>query len=343
MRNACVVIVLFASGCAPTLSVRSTNVSASNERMAELMLEAQQMAALGQVARQTAEASCSGLLTREPGFAEERAVGQDLAVRLAARSGRFYLDGATELDPQKLNAALAARQVAALPEGGKNAVSAHVAIVGRNLANYSARPELPWVFGVLENENAATLNTPGGYVFVTTGLLKKMTNEAQLAGVLAHEIHHVVRKDVLKKYLQARHNQCISARYAAYLIEHGGTKSSALDEVAKYAKTFDTIDPARGGAGFQTFIMDVLLMTLQSGNDKESEFETDKGALELLSFAGYDALEYEKFVAANAQPSHPLPTERAAKLEALRKGELKDFVHGTAKPDLTKLFAPLGP
>ena len=339
MRIACVVIVVFAAGCAP--AIRPPSISSADMRMTEIALEAQQMAALGQVAREAAERECAPLRSREPGFAEERAVGQELAVSLAARSGRFYLDGATELDPQKLNDALAARRVAALPEGGKNAVSAHVAIVGRNLARFSARPDLPWVFGVLENENPATLNTPGGYVFVTTGLLKKMTNEAQLAGVLAHEIDHVVRKDVLKKYIQAKHNQCIAARYAAFLIEHGGTRNPAIDEMARYARNFDGSGPAQADAGFQKFIMDVLLMGLQSGNDKESEFQADKGALELLSFAGYDALEYEKFVAANAQPSHPAPAERAAKLEALRKGELKDFVHGTAKPDLSKVFARL--
>ena len=159
MRIAFLIVALAVSGCAPAIS---PGVSPTDERMAALMLEAQQMAVLGRVARDFAETKCAPVRTREPGFAEERAVGQDLAVSLSARYGRFYLDGATELDPQKLNDALASRRTVALPEGGKNAVSAHVAVVGRNLAHFSARPDLPWVFGVLENENPTTLNTPGG-------------------------------------------------------------------------------------------------------------------------------------------------------------------------------------
>jgi predicted Zn-dependent protease len=89
------------------------------------------------------------------------------------------------------------------------------------------------------------------------------------------------------------------------------------------------------------------MLLQQSSNDREAEFETDKTALELVSFAGYDPTEYEKFLTSLGEEKngltaqHPKTGDRVAKLKALREGELKDFVHGTAKPDLGKVFAPL--
>lgn len=333
MRIATSLMLILLAGCAPTAS--AVRPGDPKKVMASTQ-EAQQIQLIARQASTMAEQKCEPLRLRQPSWEEERAIGQELAVMVAAKSGRFYLDGATQTDPNKLTLPLT------LPEGGKNAVSARVAIVGKNLAHYSARPSLPWVFGVLENDTPNAFSTPGGYVFVTTGLLKKMTNEAQLAGVLGHEISHVVHKHMLSRYVAALVQQCIAANYALYLIENGGPKSPALDEVARYARKFSaSLDLGTAEGGFRKFLMDIVLSLALMANERDAEFETDKGALELLSFAGYDALEYEKFLVDLAQPHHPPAVERAAKLEALRKGELMEFVQGTAKPDLVKVFAPL--
>lgn len=334
MRIATSLTLLLLAACAPALSpgVRAND----DQAMRASLQEAQNLQLIAMQARTMAEQRCQPLHTRQPGWEEERAVGQELAVMVAARNGHFYLDGATQTDPNKLTLPLT------LPEGGKNAISARVAIVGKNLANYSSRPNLPWVFGVIDNATPNAFSLPGGYVFVTTGLLKKMTNEAQLAGVLGHEITHVVQKHMLSRYVAAVAQQCIAANYALYLIENGGPKSPALDEVARYARKFsNSLDLGTAEGGFRKFLLDIVLSLSLMSNDKADELQTDRGALELLSFAGYDALEYEKFLVDLAQPSHPPAVERAAKLEALRKGELRDFVHGTAKPDLSAVFAPL--
>jgi predicted Zn-dependent protease len=170
-----------------------------------------------------------------------------------------------------------------------------------------------------------------------------MTNEAQLAGVLAHEIGHVVQKHVLLKYRDAKEKQCVAATYAAYLLEHSGMHSPPMDDVARYARQFaGNLDLDRADDGFIRFIMQAMMMVLQLGNDPNAEFQTDRTALELLSFAGYDPSEYENFLGANPQPMHPAAADRAAKLKALRTGELASFATGTAKPDLGKVFAPLG-
>ncbi len=338
MRIAGLATLCCVVGCAPVIKQPSPT------DMSKMMLETQALMAQAQVARAAAEVSCEPVLRHEPGFEEERVIGQELAITLSARAGRFYVEGATEKDPQKLIDTLASQKPVTLPEGGKNAVSAHVAVVGKNLAHYSSRPDLPWVFGVLESETPQAFSTPGGYVFVTTALLKKMTNEAQLAGVLAHEIAHVVQKHMLRTYVEAKFKQCIAARYAAALLASSTEKNAALVEAAKFARSFDPAsDASKADPGFTQFIMQVMMMLVQLGNDKDVELQTDRAALELVSFAGYDALEYEKFLTGWAQANHPASLERATRLEALRKGELSDFVHGTAKPDLRKVFAPLAP
>ncbi len=257
MRRACLLIGVFTVGCAPPLTaavLRPADISA--------MVDAQRLAMVSMQARMNAESSCAPMLTRQVSWEEERYVGHELAVRYSAQAGHFFLDGAVEKDPLKLDQA---RATATLPEGGRNAVSAHVAVVGRNLAHFSSRPDLPWTFGVIENETPQAFSAPGAYVFVSTGLLKKMTNEAQLAGVLSHEIAHVVQKDMLKTWVASMHKQCIAARYASALIESGAPSSPALAETAKYARrfdpnvAFDDADPQ-----FASFIMQLTMALMRA-------------------------------------------------------------------------------
>ncbi len=341
MRHACFVAALCVVGCAPLISAGDPGASRASARaesaqMQNMMLEMQ-------AAQETARRACEPQRTRAPGWAEERAIGTELAVTLAAKSGRFYLDGATQTDPLKLEKELAERKLIVLPEGKKNALSAHVAVVGKHLARYSARPEVPWVFGVIENDTPNSFSAPGGFVFVTTGLLKKLTNEAQLAGVLGHEIAHVVKKDMLGQYVQARYSQCLVAKSAAAMLK-AGQQSPATAELARFAQGFDgEVDLDKSDGGFKKFLLDAVLMTMLMGTDNAAEFAHDKAALELLSFAGYDPIEYERFLANTSMPKHPEAAERAMKLQALREGELKDIAVGTAKPDLSKLLAPLSP
>lgn len=63
--------------------------------------------------------------------------------------------------------------------------------LGRWLSLESSRPDLAWTFTVLDSPIAKAFSAPGGYVFVTQGLVNKLSTEAELAAVLAHEITHV--------------------------------------------------------------------------------------------------------------------------------------------------------
>ncbi|NJL32486.1 MAG: M48 family metalloprotease [Phycisphaerales bacterium] len=75
-----------------------------------------------------------------------------------------------------------------IPSAG---IRAYVSNIGRELANESERASLPWEFHVVDSSVINAFALPGGKVFVTRGLLSKFTSEAELAGVLGHEIGHV--------------------------------------------------------------------------------------------------------------------------------------------------------
>jgi predicted Zn-dependent protease len=63
--------------------------------------------------------------------------------------------------------------------------------IGRRLAVVSERPSLPWSFKVVDNPVVNAFALPGGFIYVTRGLLAFLRSEAELAGVLGHEIGHV--------------------------------------------------------------------------------------------------------------------------------------------------------
>lgn len=70
----------------------------------------------------------------------------------------------------------------------------YVSELGARLAAQSEMPDIPWEFYVLDSQVINAFALPGGKVFMSRGLIEKMDNEAQLAGVLGHEIGHVTAR-----------------------------------------------------------------------------------------------------------------------------------------------------
>ena len=66
--------------------------------------------------------------------------------------------------------------------------------VGRNIARVSHTPNLQWHFRALKHTSVNAFALPGGYIYITAGMLKKLQTEAQLAAVLAHESAHVTMR-----------------------------------------------------------------------------------------------------------------------------------------------------
>jgi predicted Zn-dependent protease len=185
--------------------------------------------------------------------------------------------------------------------------------VGRWVASQSERPDLDWHFGVIESSDVNAFAAPGGYIFVTRGLYRLLGNEADLAGVLGHEIGHVIEKHHLKILQQSR------------LLDLGAKL------LAKESGENDKIKNLIGSGA------EVVARAL----DKNAEFEADRIAVVLAARAGYDAYGLPEVLqqighfakddgnVALLFKTHPHPDERLARLgEAM--DERFDKVKGQA-------------
>lgn len=74
------------------------------------------------------------------------------------------------------------------------ALTAYIAEIGMRMARASERPGLPWEFHLIDDPMVNAFAAPGGFIFITRGILAYMNSEAELAGVIGHEIGHVTAK-----------------------------------------------------------------------------------------------------------------------------------------------------
>src|SRR5688500_16754879 len=96
-----------------------------------------------------------------------------------------------EKDEIALGRELAGRTMGAAPLIQDRALQSYANRVGRSIAAQSSRADLPWRFGVIDSPGINAFASPGGIILITRGLYEILDNEAQLAGVLGHEIAHV--------------------------------------------------------------------------------------------------------------------------------------------------------
>jgi predicted Zn-dependent protease len=97
-----------------------------------------------------------------------------------------------------------ARSIGIYPDG---ALQGYVANIGKEMAAKSERPDLPWSFAVVDDPSVNAFALPGGYIFITRGMLAHMNSEAQLAAVLGHEIGHVTAKHSVHQISRAQLTQ----------------------------------------------------------------------------------------------------------------------------------------
>lgn len=165
-------------------------------------------------------------------------------------------------DEVRLGRQIAGNLLGAAPLVKDDELQQYVNRIGRWVALQSDRPDLKWTFGVIQSDDINAFAAPGGYVFITRGLYAKLKDEAELAGVLGHEIAHVQQKHHLK-VVQKSH-----------LMELGA---------ATLKKQF-----AKGESATQRIIGSGAEI-LSRGLDKDAEFEADRLGVVLAARAGYDA------------------------------------------------------
>jgi predicted Zn-dependent protease len=181
------------------------------------------------------------------------------------------------------------------------ALQNYVHRIGTTMAAESERPELPWTFRVVDDPTPNAFALPGGYIFVTRGILSLMGSEAELAGVIGHEIGHVT----------ARHSVTLMSR--AQIAQLGlGLGSIFVPAIAELGQL--------AGAGLQ-------LLFLSYGRDAERQAD-DLGFRYSLQ-QNYDVREMANMFAqlqrsseaAGQSPlptwlaSHPYPEERIDRVQ----------------------------
>jgi predicted Zn-dependent protease len=138
------------------------------------------------------------------------------------------------------------------------AIHKYVTLVGLSVARESERPKLPWTFIVLDTDGVNAFASPGGIVHITRGALGLLKNEAELAGVLAHEIGHVAHKHTVNAI---RKNKAVQMGASTTLKDRGPFLNQLTNKAYE--------------------------MVLENAFDRGDEIDADNASVQYTQKAGY--------------------------------------------------------
>jgi predicted Zn-dependent protease len=233
----------------------------------------------------------------------------------------------------KMGGDLASIILGAAPLVDNPAEQHYVNRLGRWLASHSERPNLPWKFGIIDTEDFNAFSMPGGYVLISRGLFDRMRNESELAGVLSHEIAHVVRKHHLKALQKSMGSSALTGLGKSYLSSKGGVAGQLSGKLLE--------------SGRQMFI---------KGLDKDDEYEADRMGVVIAARSGYSPYGLVGVIQTLASvtttekgfallmKTHPAPADRLDRLDNAMAAKL-DAVPGLVDdlPSFVQLRAPPAP
>ena len=160
-------------------------------------------------------------------------------------------------------------------------VNNYVNRIGQRLVPYNNRSQLPYTFQVVDSNDVNAFATMGGFVYVTTGLMKTATNEAELAGVIGHEIGHIEGKHLIKQISRSALQQGVLTAAGAR-IDRSQVVRLGLDLAVNLRNSREDERDAddrglriMGSAGYAQSAMASFMRKLQGGNNLE--FLRNKG------------------------------------------------------------------
>jgi predicted Zn-dependent protease len=218
----------------------------------------------------------------------------------------------TEEEEIQIGQAATAGFLGASPLHPDAALQRYVNRVGKWVALHSERPDLPWTFSVIDTETINAFALPGGSIIISSGLLKRLNSESELAGVLGHEIGHVVKKHQITAIQSAARGnlaKSIGSDIANEKMRGGGAVGQAVKPFAINL----TADLLKDG-----FFLRPL--------DRGLEYDADQYAIVIATRSGYDPYglvgALQMLAQYRGEPddasvfrTHPAPSDRLAELE----------------------------
>ncbi len=157
--------------------------------------------------------------------------------------------------------------LAKYPKSGKPVSGERVFLVGSRIISSIDRRGIAYKFGVVRDENMNAFTIPGGYVYVTTGLLDNISGDAELAAVMAHEIGHSEARHAVKRLEAAL--SYTTVMQLAYMLD---TREEDKKGYWKYLKSGT----------------DVIFSLMTLGYSRKDEYEADWLSIRYMKDAGYD-------------------------------------------------------
>jgi len=192
-----------------------------------------------------------------------------------------------------------------------DSLSSYINVMGTAIAYSSDRPETygGYHFAVLDTDEVNAMAAPGGFIFVTKGLVKRCADEETLAAILAHEIGHVAELHGLQSIKKSR-------LIDAFKIIGG-----------EASRQFNSEELAKVTAVFEGALGDVVETLVERGYDRKFEYEADKLALSYAARTGYAPGGLAEFlkgmeenkpagIAAGWFKTHPSAADRLTRVKA---------------------------
>ncbi len=230
-----------------------------------------------------------------------------LSISDTFNAGKSIFEASRSVPPMQqyfLGRAVSANLLEKYPVSRNAGLNRYLTLIGRSLASYSALPETygGYHFRALQSDEINAFAAPGGFIFVTTGLIKLLPNEDALAGVLAHEISHVVHEDGVSAISNQKYTE------------------AALIVGKQAAQNLGNSSVALGASLLGNQVNGLVENLITKGYSRSQEYAADEGAIQLMQTAGYNPYGYiqalqilEKQSEGNSHglfSTHPDPEDR---------------------------------
>lgn len=239
-------------------------------------------------------------------------------IKKAVKTAKAVRKGAAEITEEEehyIGRAVAARLLADMPPVEDEALNRYVQSVLQSVAGASGRPELfsGWHAQVVESDEVNAVSAPGGYVFLTTGLLASLNDEEELAAVLAHEAAHIAERHGVKTIKASR----LSKAFA--LLGQEAAQRSSNKDLGQLTDLF-------GGS-----VDDIVKSLVVSGYSQDKEFEADRLGAGYAQAAMYDPQALNRFIERSSTgkggflKTHPGAKKRLKSLDEEPLGPLPGY------------------